>query len=70
MPIFNLYFKDFLSIENKDVCFCGSLDETTTASHFCGGDKPWNRNEYSSHFDMTYKEKYDENLNEFYKIIR
>jgi|694.fasta_scaffold54480_3 lipopolysaccharide biosynthesis glycosyltransferase len=68
-PIFNLYFKDVLYVENKDVCFCGVLDHNTTAAHFCGGDRPWTRNEFSNHFGKTYKEKYDENLKGFYECI-
>ncbi len=68
-PIFNLFFTDVNYIENNDVCYCGNINENTTASHFCGGGKPWIRNEFSKLFGKTYKEKYDENLKSYYEYI-
>lgn len=67
--LFNLYFTNLQYIQNNDVCYCEVLNENTTASHFCGNGKPWIRNEYSKNFGKTYKEKYDENLNNFYNTI-
>jgi lipopolysaccharide biosynthesis glycosyltransferase len=69
-PIFNLYFIDKVNyVQNNDICYCGLISEETTAAHFCGGDRPWTRNEFSNSFNMTFKEKYDENLNRFYECI-
>ena len=63
--IFNLYFQNVQYIKNSDICFCDLLTDETTASHFCGGGKPWDREEYSKFFGKTYKEKYIENLKNF-----
>lgn len=68
-PIFNLYFTDINYVENNDVCYCGLISENTTAAHFCGGGRPWDRNEFSQLFNKTYKEKYNENLNGYYECI-
>ena len=68
-PIFNLYFTDIHYIENHDISNSVIIRENTIASHFCGGYKPWAKDEFSPIFGKTYKEKYYENLNGFYEYI-
>ena len=69
-PIFNLFFNNNVDyIKNNNICFCGLINEETIAAHFCGGDRPWSRTEFSNLFGMSYKDKYTENLNKFYERI-
>lgn len=65
-PIFNLYFnKKTNYIKDNNICFWKLIDDRTIASHFCRWDAPWVNNQHSPLFNMTYVEKYKENLEIF-----
>jgi len=65
-PIINLYFQNELEhIKNKEVCFWKNITNNTILGHFCRWEAPWKNLSYSNRLNMTYKNYYEKNLQEF-----